>query len=120
MQRCPKRLSSLGERGVGREAASTANLISDVVFGLPGSFPILNCCFLIFAASSIPQIGIAAVSKRLKPSISRILNLIFRDHSRLPHRPQPHRVPMKLKMSPLPFGETTDVDHALCLDSHAL
>src|SRR5690348_12395286 len=34
-----------------------------------GSLPTLNCTFLIFSASSIPLIVIAAVLKRLNPSI---------------------------------------------------
>ena len=46
--------------------------IAGIVFGRPGNFPTLNCCFLIFAASSIPLIVAAAASKSLKPSIGRI------------------------------------------------
>jgi hypothetical protein len=53
-------------------AATTAAQIAGMVFGRPGSFPTLNWCFLIFAASSTPRMVTAAVSKRLKPSIGPI------------------------------------------------
>jgi hypothetical protein len=46
--------------------------------GLPGKFPILNCCFRIFSASSIPLIVIVAVSNRLNPSIGRTRYLMRR------------------------------------------
>ena len=39
--------------------------MAGIVFGRPGSFPTLNWCFLFFAASSMPPIVTAAVSKRL-------------------------------------------------------
>jgi hypothetical protein len=56
----------------GDYAATTVAQIAGIVAGRPGSLPTLNCCFLIFAASSIPLIVIAAASKRLNPSIGRI------------------------------------------------
>ena len=37
--------------------------IAGIAVGRPGNFPTLNCCFLIFAASSIPLIVAAAASK---------------------------------------------------------
>ena len=65
-------------KGFQLQAARTAAPISGVDFGLLCRFSILNCCFLIFAASSIPQIVIAAVSKRLKPCVGPTLCLIRR------------------------------------------
>jgi hypothetical protein len=59
-------------RAVCDYAAITAVQMAGIMDGLAGSFPILNCCFLIFAASSIPLIVTAAVWNRLKPSIGRI------------------------------------------------
>jgi len=46
--------------------------------GLPDKSPVLNCCFRIFSASSMPRIVILAVSNRLKPSIGRIRCLMLR------------------------------------------
>lgn len=54
------------ERAVCDYAAITAVQMAGIVDGLPGSFPILNCCFLIFAASSIPLILTAAVWNRFE------------------------------------------------------
>ncbi len=42
---------------VGDYAAITAVQIAGTVVGRPDSFPTLNWCFLIFAASSIPLMG---------------------------------------------------------------
>jgi len=53
-------------------AVTTAAQIAGTVVGRPGKLPNLNCPFWIFAASSIPLIVTAAVSKRLKPSIGPI------------------------------------------------
>ncbi len=65
------RKSRLGD--CGRDyAAITVAQIAGIVAGRPRRLPILNWCFLIFAASSIPLIVIAAVSNRLNPSIGRI------------------------------------------------
>lgn len=38
----------------------------------------------------------------------------------LPHRPQQHRVPVKVEKSPLTLCESANVDDALRLDVHAL
>ena len=40
--------------------------------GLPGKFPVLNCCFRIFSTSSMPLMVVAAVWNRLNPSIGRV------------------------------------------------
>jgi hypothetical protein len=53
-------------------AASAACHSSDIVALRPPNLPVLNCPFLIFSASSIPLIVIAAWSNRLNPSIGRI------------------------------------------------
>ena len=53
-------------------SAVRAAQIAGIVFGRPGRLPTLNWCFLILAASSMPLIVTAAVSKRLKPSIGLI------------------------------------------------
>jgi hypothetical protein len=50
-------------------AASTAAQVSGAVVAFPVSGLRLNCCFLIFSASSMPRIVTAAVSNRLNPSI---------------------------------------------------
>jgi hypothetical protein len=49
-------------------AATTAVQMAGIVDGRRGSLPTLNCCFLIFAASSIPLIATAAVWNRLNPA----------------------------------------------------
>ncbi len=49
--------------------ASAARQISGMVAVAPPNFPFLNCCFLIFSASSIPLITTAAVRKLFTPSI---------------------------------------------------
>ena len=53
------------------QAASTAAQSSGAVVALPVKGWRLNCCFLIFAASSRPRMVTAAVSNRLNPSIGR-------------------------------------------------
>jgi len=60
------------------QAARTAAQISGAVVGCPVSGLRLNCCFLIFSASSMPRIVTAAVSNRLNPSIGRIRCFIRR------------------------------------------
>ena len=51
------------------QAARTAVQIPGAVVACPVSGLRLNCCFLIFSASSMPRIVTAAVSNRLNPSI---------------------------------------------------
>src|SRR5450755_529265 len=54
------------------QAASAAFHSSVIVALHPPSLPVLNCPFLIFSASSIPEIVTTALSNRLNPSICRI------------------------------------------------
>src|SRR6266481_5552359 len=55
------------DRELGAQAAS-AEFHSSVIVALhPPSLPVLNCPFLIFSASSIPEIVTAALSNRLNP-----------------------------------------------------
>ncbi len=63
------------DRELGAQAASAASAAfhSSVIVALhPPSLPALNCLFLSFSASSIPEIVTAALSNRLKPSMGRI------------------------------------------------
>src|ERR1700676_1146172 len=62
----------------GAQAASAAFHSSVIVALYPPSLPVLNCPFLIFSASSIPEIVITALSNRLKPSMGRIRCFILR------------------------------------------
>jgi hypothetical protein len=68
----------LGKNYLQGYAARTATQMSGAATGLPGKVPILNCCFRIFSASSIPLIVIVAVSNRLNPSIGRTRCLMRR------------------------------------------
>jgi hypothetical protein len=56
----------------GAQAASAAFHNSVIVALRPPSLPVLNCRFLIFSASSIPEIVTTALSNRLNPSIGRL------------------------------------------------
>ena len=67
-----------GERLCRFQAARTAVQIPGAVVACPVSGLRLNCCFLIFSASSMPRIVTAAVSNRLNPSIGRIRCFIRR------------------------------------------
>jgi hypothetical protein len=72
VQTLGKRVSGIVRSPIWDYSVATAAQIAGIVFGRPGSWATLNWCFLIFAASSIPLIVTAAVSKRLKPSIGPI------------------------------------------------
>src|SRR6202521_2674857 len=53
--------------------AARAAFHSSIIVALPPpSLPVLNCPFLIFSASSIPEIVTTVLSNRLNPSIGRI------------------------------------------------
>src|SRR6202140_720470 len=54
------------------QAASAAFHSSVIVALPPPSLPVFNCPFLIFSASSIPEIVTTAWSNRFNPSIGRI------------------------------------------------
>jgi hypothetical protein len=73
-----KRMLLSGEGLCGYQAARTAAQISGALAALPVIDLWLNCCFFIFAASSMPRIVTAAVSNRLNPSIGRTRCFILR------------------------------------------
>src|SRR6202162_4326121 len=60
------------DRELGAQAASAAFHSCVIVAWHRPSLPVLNCPFLIFSASSIPEIVTTALSNRLNPSIGRI------------------------------------------------
>ena len=68
----------LGRNYLQGYAARTAAQMSGAATGLPGKVSILNCCFRIFSASSMPLIVIVAVSNRSNPSIGRTRCLMRR------------------------------------------
>src|ERR1700737_851947 len=73
------RLSSASLSDCEWAQATSAAFHSSVIVALyPPSLPVLNCPFLIFSASSIPEIVITALSNRLKPSMGRIRCFILR------------------------------------------
>ena len=114
-----------GRRGVERSsrfgdyAATTAAQIAGTVVGRPGSLPTLNWCFLIFAASSIPLIVTAAVSKRLKPSIGPIRCFTRRWSCSIPLlRYLLERTRTRFGIFPSAFNSMAGI-HALVVDDNA-
>ncbi len=65
-------LRLFSDRELGVQDASAEFHSSVIVASHPPSLPVLNCPFLIFSASSIPEIVTTALSNRLNPSIGRI------------------------------------------------
>ena len=72
----------LASFGSGPHAARVSARVSVIFFGPPGRMQILNYCVLIFAASSITQIVIAAVLKCFKRGIDPIRRMKERDQVR--------------------------------------
>src|SRR3982750_1105905 len=67
-----ERADHVGKIAFSDYAPRIAAQVAGIVVGRPGRLPTLNCCFLIFAASSIPLMVTAAVWNRVNPSIGRI------------------------------------------------
>jgi putative transposase len=83
-----------------RAQAASAALHSSVIVALRPSLPVLNCPFLIFSASSIPEIVTTALSNRLNPSIAAFIQRcqVHKKRNVVDHVPDEHKADVKRKL----------------------